>query len=58
MIDEKNGGGEELGSQLIKIYQVYTRVWQRLFVFASKSMIRLVNILEFFHCSLFGDPKL
>ena len=43
--------------ELIKIYQVYTRAWRRLFVFASKSMIRLVNILEFFHCSLLGDTQ-
>ena len=33
-MNKKRGGGE-LGSQLIKIHQVYTRVWQRLFVFAS-----------------------
>ena len=55
-MNKKRGG--QLGSQLIKIHQVYTRVWQRLFVFASKSVIRLVNILEFFHCSLFGDTQL
>ena len=54
---EKKGGGGGVGSQLIKVYQVYTRAWRRLFIFASKSMIRLVNIIDVFPCSLFGDTQ-
>ena len=40
---KKKGG---LGSQLMK-----------LFIFASKSIIRLVNIIDVFPCSLFGDTQ-
>ena len=53
----KKRGGGGVGSQLIKVYQVYTRAWRRLFIFASKSMIRLVNIIDVFPCSLFGNTQ-
>ena len=53
---EKKGGGGG-GSQLIKVDKGYSRAWRRLFIFASKSMIRLVNIIDVFPCSLFGDTQ-